>query len=304
MLSDVQRGGSGGRGRGVEPNPVILRGAGVGSSGAVVVMHPGALAVETYEVLAAALPDDIDVYVFAIDRVPEYRHAVLTGEPLDISLADIADRFTKILVEVVAGMPYVALGWSFGGVVAYAVAEGGASQGHPPEHLLLLDSIAPGVGDPGRTLGAMLPDREALDWFALYLGAKRNCPLGFTPADFHGVGVETGLQMIVERAIHRGALFADTSVAGLRKAYETYVAGVLRNKQLHDGYAPGALRCPISLVRPSRGLFDDVSRLGWRELVGDQLAVHKCAGDHYSMLSDEDSVSLVSSLAGSALDTL
>lgn len=300
MSAEAQR-TFGGRARGAEQNPIVLRAAEPGCRGVVVVTHPGALDVETYEVLATELPDDVGVYVLAIDRVPEYQHAVLSGGRLHVSLADIASRFTTILAELVEGLPYVMIGWSFGGVVAYSVAES-TSGVHSPEHLVLLDSIAPGAGDPGRTLGAALPVREALDWFALYLGAKRNCQLGFTPADFHDVTVEDGLGVIVERAVDRGGLFPDTSVAGLRKAYETYVAGVLRNKHLHDGYSPGRLRCPVSLVRPTRGLFEDVSRLGWRELVGEGLTIHECTGDHYSMLSDQDSVSLVSWIVESALD--
>jgi thioesterase domain-containing protein len=278
-------------------NPIVLR---EGGAGALVVTHPGALRVETYEVLAAALPEDIGMYVFAIDRLPEYHRSVLSGDPLEITLSDIAERFAKDLTVHIGQSRYAVLGWSFGGVVAYAVAET-ASQERPPEHVLLLDSIAPGSGDPGRELGSVLPDREALDWFALYLGAKRNRPLGFTPADFADVDLEGGLRIILDEAISRGALFGDTSVYGLRKAFETYVSGVLRNKQLHDGYTPEKPRWPVSLLRPRRGLFDDVAELGWDGLLGDRLAVHGCAGDHYTMLTDPDSVGLISGLVDSAL---
>lgn len=279
-------------------NPIVVRAADSDSTGALVITHPGALAAETYETLAKLLPATTSVYVYAIDRIPEYWEPETS--PSALTLTDIAERFAGELFDEVGDLPYALLGWSFGGVVAYAVAEA-ATRVRGPEHLLLLDSIAPGGGDPGKDLGTVLPDREALDWFALYLGAKRGCPLGFGPADFTGVGVDEGLDLIVRRAVERGALYDGTTASGLRKAYETYVEGVLRNKRLHDGFRPSPPRWPVSLVRPARGLFDTVSRLGWDELVGDQLTVHRCTGDHYSMLSDPEPTAMLAGIVESAL---
>lgn len=261
--------------RSAEENPVVLREA----AHTLVITHPGALGVETYEVLAAALPEHIGVSVYAIDRLPDYRHSVLTGADLDVTLADIAAGFAARI-----NGPHTLLGWSFGGVVAYAVAEQTS-----PDRLILLDSIAPGTGED---LGGVLPDREALDWFALYLGAKRRTPLGFVPADFTDKSLDEGLKLILEEAIERRALFADTSIDGLRKAFETYRGGVLRNKQLHDGFTPRSPQWPVHLVRPKRGLFNDVLELGWDALVGD-LTVHACGADHYTMLTEPEPVRVI-----------
>lgn len=281
-------------------NPIVVRDIAAHSIGALMVTHPGALDVKTYQVLAAQLPDNIAVYVLAVDRVLEYRRSVLSGDELDISLVAIAERFARQLVDLVGRLPYVLLGWSFGGVVGYAVAEAMVAR-RAPAHLVLLDSIAPGPGDPGSKLGTALPDREALDWFALYLGAKREHPLGFSPDHFTGVSIEDGLRIILDKGISSGALFDGTTVDGLRKVFETFLGAMLRNKQLHDGYTPSPPRWPASLVRPSRGLFDNVARLGWEDLVGAGMPVYHCAGDHYTMLTDPNSAKLISGIVESAL---
>ncbi|MEV0700904.1 thioesterase domain-containing protein [Saccharopolyspora sp. NPDC050389] len=266
--------------------------------GVVVVTHPGALLVRSYEALAEEL-GGIGLGVLQIDKIPEYRRSMLGGEPLEITVAEIAERFVAEIHEFAGDRPVVLLGWSFGGVLAYGTAERLAAD-RVVEHLFLLDSIAPGEGDPGKKFGDSLPSREGLDWFAMYFGAKRGAPLGFAYSDFENMTTTEGLSAILERCKQRGIMERDTSVAGLRKVFEAFVDGILRNKQLHDGFDPGPPAFPVTLVRPQRGLFDDVSSLGWEPVVGD-VAVHYCPGDHYTMFSNPEAAKSIAALVDSAL---
>ncbi|QUQ72486.1 thioesterase domain-containing protein [Kutzneria sp. CA-103260] len=255
----------------------------------LVVMHPGAIALDSYEPLRARLAARFSTIVFDIQKVPEYRESVITGSAVDVSLAEIALRFKERSLHEVADVPYAVLGWSFGGVVACALAEAMPAD-RKPRGVFVLDTIAPGNGS---SFGDTLPDREALDWFAMYFGANRGRDLKLSPADFTGVSLEDGLGLVLDRSIATGALTPGTTVHGLRKVFTAFVDGMRRNKQLHDAYHPDRFQVPITLVRPSRGLFDELASLGWDEVAKDEIHTLHCGGDHYTMLRDEQSVEAI-----------
>jgi amino acid adenylation domain-containing protein len=103
-----------------------------------------------YAGLLAELPADVPVYGL---QARGYRN----HGPLPGSVAEIADDYAKIIRRVQPTGPYRLLGWSFGGLVAHAVAVLLESAGETVELLALLDSA------PARPEERVeLPDADAV----------------------------------------------------------------------------------------------------------------------------------------------
>lgn len=259
----------------------------------VVVVHPGALPTAHYQELASALPDDSDMYVIDLERVPEYFQAALRGGAAETSIAGLAVLSARELRgRGLATRPWTLVGWSFGGVVGHTLTSL-LTEDELPQRLVLLDSIAAvseyDQEDGGIDTGLVLP------WFAMYLGAKRggtvDLPPGALPRD-----LDSALSLVLKAATASGVLLPSTSLPGLRKVYDTYVDGLVRNARLSAAHEPGPARVPLTLLRPERGLLDTPDPLGWEQLSSD-LRVQSTSGDHYTMLRDEDAVRLIARAA-------
>lgn len=260
-----------------------------GSAGTVFLVHPGALEAEVHLTLARALPDPTGLTVLDLSGVPEYAGAAFTGGYAETTIEALAGRLVAELARVHDGTPYVLAGWSFGGVVAHAMVE----QQRPdmrPDRVVLLDSIAPTQAYyPGESLEPSL----ILRWFALYLGAKRGRLVTPEPGKLDGCGHEDGLLVIRDAAVESGALSPDTPIFGLRKLYEIYTDGLLRNNRLTAPYRPSPARVPLVLVRAEGSLIPGDPTLGWHELAPHGLETHQSPGDHYTMLSRPDAAAVI-----------
>jgi len=253
----------------------------------VQIVHPGALSVEVYQTLARALPD-AEVYALDLGALPEFAQAALTGGRSTMRIEEIAAWCVHALADhPLAANPVVLVGWSFGGVVAHAmVAQLPADR--LPCAVVLLDSIAPVASF--RFHEEDFGTAVLLDWFAMYLGAKRHVQLRVGEADFAGLGLEAGLNAVLADALATGALLPGTTYAGLRKVYETYADGLRRNSLFVDPYHPAAARTPMVLLRARHGLLPGGDDLGWGELAARGLSVETCPDDHYTMLTAPESV--------------
>ncbi|GGO92418.1 alpha/beta fold hydrolase [Wenjunlia tyrosinilytica] len=266
----------------------------------VFLVHPGALPADVHRALAAALPEGSGLTVLDLSAVPEYFDAALAGGRADTTLEALAAKLRaefEALPEgpVHDGRPYVLAGWSFGGVLALEMARQ-MSEGRRPRRLVLLDSIAP-------TQAYQQPD-EALDpplllgWFAMYLGAKRQRRIRVFASRLAGHSAEDGLLQVLDAAVAAGALSPDTPMPGLRKLYDTYVDGLLRNNRLTAPYRPGPAHAPIVLIKAEGSLIPEDPTLGWEELAPHGLELHTAPGDHYTMLARQDSAEMIARLVG------
>lgn len=257
----------------------------------VYVVHPGALAPQVYRGLADALPEGDGLTVLDLGAVPDYADAALTGGRAATTVEALAERLLTDLHP--ASAPYVLAGWSFGGVLASAMLHAPAA-GRRPERLVLLDSIAPTeeYQQPDDALEPAL----LLGWFAMYLGAKRERPVPLAPGALDGCGVDDGLPVVLDAATASGALLPDTTLPGLRKLYDTYVDGLLRNNRLVAAHRPAPVPLPVTLVKAERSLIPGDDTLGWLPLTPHGLTVHPCPGDHYTMLGRPDSLGVVAQL--------
>lgn len=268
---------------------------GRGGSGLPVaaVVHPGVLPASVYQRLADELTVDHDVFVLDLTGVPEYWRATMGGgrDLGGVTVESATDRFAEALAERAAGAPSIVLvGWSLGGTLAYELARQAAAGENAltqPLDLLLLDSMAPHRKLPN-DLSKATP--VLLSWFSMYLGAKRGAELRLPEGRFASGSVEQGLEMIREAAADRDVLAADTPIVGLRKLFDTYVDGLVRNTMLTSPYRCPTTRRPLTLIKAEGGLRPASRDLGWSALAKGELQVHTSPGDHYTMLDDPRAV--------------
>lgn len=251
----------------------------------MLLVHPGSLPLSAYGQLAAAIPARAAVVVADLERVPAYWEGALRGGAPSTNVDELVERVAH---ELPAWCPsrVVLAGWSFGGVIAHALG-----QRIDAERIVLLDSIAPvaAFADADQTLA----DGDVLRWFAMYLWARRGRRAPLEPDALAGVAAGEGLAIVLDAAIAGGVLRPGTTLVGLRKVYETYLSGLRRNQRLADAYIPSPAPAPVDLVKPHGSLFADSATLGWEQLAAGGLTVHRCGGDHYTMLADPDTVEVV-----------
>ncbi len=254
----------------------------------VVMVHPGALPASCYAGLAAK----VNLLVIDLEQIPSYRAMTLHGDSRGVSVAwlaeHVADRVTRVSER------WLMAGWSLGGVIAYA-ATSLLPDHRLPLHLVALDSIAPVPGNQRRA--SDFPPEVLVTWFAGYLAAKRGESLPvYVPS---GLSVEQGLEVVLREAIRTCLVWPDVTVAGMRKLFDVYLAGLFRNVDLTSGYDAPPARVPMTLVRPASGLLTTPGALGWHRLAP-TLTVEHCPGDHYSMVGETDVIAGVfrSRLAG------
>ncbi|BFV59874.1 hypothetical protein KCMC57_up49780 [Kitasatospora sp. CMC57] len=259
-----------------------------GGGPTVHLVHPGALAPQVYRTLAEALPEGVGLTVLDLSAVPEYGEAALTGGRAETTVEALAD-WAADLTERQSTF----VGWSFGGVVAQSMVER-LPVDRRPERLVLLDSIAPTeeYQQPDEALEPSL----LLSWFAMYLGAKRGRPVPVDPAALVDRGVDDGLPLVLDAATASGALLPDTPLPGLRKLYDTYVDGLLRNNRLTAPYRPKPSSVPLVLVKAERSLIPEDPTLGWHSLAPHGLSLAVAPGDHYTMLTRPDAAQAIARL--------
>jgi thioesterase domain-containing protein len=273
----------------------VLRDTG-GPAGTVVLVHPGAIAVEAYRGLAEALPAGVDLVVVDLERVPEYYGAALTGGRSDTS----TERLAGIVLEAagVPATPWVLAGWSFGGVITHAVLELLPAEARPAR-VVVVDALAPvpeyTADDDG------LDRRVVLGWFATYLGAKRGGEVAVDPEELRELPVDEGLARVLEAGVAGGSLRPGTQLAGLRKVFETYRDGLVRNNRLVRASVARPTEVPLTLLRPERGLVARPGALGWEQLVTDPTVI-TCPGDHYTTLASGRTTALFADAVAGALE--
>jgi len=211
----------------------------------------------------------------------EYREA-MTGGRRDVTVERLAGGLAAQLPRQGS---YVLAGWSFGGLVALALA--GRPDLHtrdaPLDQVVLLDTAA-SWRDAGLSGPALRP-HQALIWFCMLLGARMGRAFPVDPVRLSGV-LDDALGHIRALGIEQGVLPPDTTVPWLRELFAGFMDGMLRNGRMAESFRPRRMPSRLILVKPEGSLFPGDSDLGWRSLAGPGLRVVSCPGDHYSLLTD------------------
>jgi acyl transferase domain-containing protein/thioesterase domain-containing protein len=239
----------------------------------VVFVHPVGGGVTAYEELANRL--DRQVLAFEMAAAPAAPYGV----------AALAERYLGALPPRAAGTPYVLGGWSFGGLVAYEMAQRLSARGETVALVALIDSFVVAGGEP--------PDEVAIELgFLEEIAALRGRTAVLDAAELRGLDAKARLTLIEAEARRAGilpaAIRSDDFAAAYRLARGNLAAAF--------AYHPPPNRAErVVLWRAERrrpafaralpascaGLPD----LGWAAAVGPKLDIVCLPGDHYSLLT-------------------
>ncbi|SDS81138.1 type I polyketide synthase [Corynebacterium timonense] len=263
----------------VEGNIRVLRERTEGMDApSVFVFHPAGGSSIVYEPLARRLGENVPVY--GVER-------------LEGSLEERAEAYLEDIERLAAGRPVVLAGWSFGGALAYEVAERLGDD--KVAFIALLDTTQPSEPTPNT------PEETRARWERYAAFAKGAYGLDF-PVPYElldSAGEEAVLNMLGEFLAttdasehglaagvleHQRASFVDNQIlANLdfgRWAAVSVPVLLFRSERMHDG---------AIVLEPAYAHIDDDG--GWGAIVDDLTIVH-LPGDHLAVV-DEPAVGIV-----------
>ncbi|MGV4982339.1 amino acid adenylation domain-containing protein [Streptomyces sp. NRAIS4] len=201
-------------------------------------------------------------------------------EPLPASLADMADDYAEQIRKVAPTGPYQLIGWSFGGLVAHAVAARLQERGEQVTLLAVLDAY-PGCYDEEHQVG----EQEVL---AILLNAAH--------VDRAGLG-EGPLERarVMELLRERGS-----ALAGLDdEAFARMVTVFLNNTRLLPGFVPGNFDGDLHFFAAGIGRTDPaLTPDRWRPHITGHIEEYELDTDHAGLARPEALAAIGRLLAG------
>jgi amino acid adenylation domain-containing protein len=228
----------------------------------LVCVHPGGGGVFAYVGLCRCLGDDQPCYGLQAPGL-EAGQAPLT------SVEDMADLYLEALRQALPGGPYHLVGWSFGGLVAYEMAQRVRALGGSVGLLALLDT--------GVSLGELLTDQELLsEMLAASFPA-------FPAARLAELGdVDERLACVVQWAEEQELVPPGFDLARARRMFDMH----RRNMAAAAAYSPRPFPGRLTLLRSAgsgSGTGDDPTR-GWGTLCAGGVEVQLVPGTHQTLL--------------------
>ncbi|MFR9674188.1 amino acid adenylation domain-containing protein [Streptomyces sp. TR02-1] len=222
-------------------------------------VHPAAGIGWVYSGLLRHVPDGRPVYAL------QARGLTGTDAPAT-SLAALVDDYAAQLRRVQPQGPYHLLGWSFGGLVAHALATRLREEGEPVALLAVLDGYPPGAGVPsGPAPAADSP--ESLNALLTSLGHR-------PPADGR-----TTLARVTEALSGDGPL-ADHGTRGVERLSTVFA----NNRRLQQEFSPRPFDGDMELFVATADKTAASPRPGlWRPHIGGRLGVHPVGCRHGEM---------------------
>jgi amino acid adenylation domain-containing protein len=182
----------------------------------------------------------------------------LHGGPLPGSSAQMAREYAELIAREFPGQPVYVGGWSFGGVLAHAVAEQLSALGHEAAGLVLIDSVLPTGVPPSGDVAA-----DFLTEVRLTLGEA--APTAAEPG--------TGLDGLGELKAFRG--LSQTELQWRLRTYDAIGTAVRRHR-------PGPVAVP-TLVVSATGT--DATAEAWDGLLTGPVRRETLTADHYGLLN-------------------
>jgi thioesterase domain-containing protein/acyl carrier protein len=217
-------------------------------------------------------------------------------------IEEMAGHYIEALRKVQPSGPYFLGGWSFGGLVAFEMAQQLLGAGHQVALLAIFDTLAPipgnlpSWGDSLKfivTAGARYIWSFLLDY--LYLITTHSQPqVNYLP--FHWANINKLLQGLRNKQFWQSilgeAVLANALPHSLRKQIlsELNIRPMLRvyqaNNQATLSYVPQVYPNSITLLRTSvqSSKAHQDSSLGWSQLAEGRVEIHQVPGNHLTML--------------------
>jgi amino acid adenylation domain-containing protein len=199
------------------------------------------------------------------------------GDPPYPSIEVMAADYVRAIVEIQPKGPYLLGGWSFGGTVAYAMAQLLVARGESVPMLVMVDAPSPYVDDY---------EEDDVE----FLLERLRPAAGLELADLHVHDTkEAKLRYLFEQQ-RFAELFApdiDIADAALRLGIHKH-----HNKIICEYRPTGPCPTKIVFFQPSESItFDKRMRNpvpAWRELAQGGMEVHTAPGNHFNMFSADN----------------
>jgi acyl transferase domain-containing protein/thioesterase domain-containing protein/aryl carrier-like protein len=216
----------------------------------------------------------------------------LDGNQPFTQIQQMAAEYIKALQTIQPQGTYLLGGWSFGGIVAFEMAQQLQQQGQEVALLALIDSSAPKYNYQL----AQFDDADLLTWFATDLGIDIGKDIATWSQHLRQLKPEEQLQYILNQAQQASILPATATIEYIRPLIQVFKS----NLQALGSYVPQVYSQQIDLFTASEAfpLFatekftteDSVKQqddtLGWAELSSIPIEVHKIPGNHYTIMGE------------------
>ncbi|MFJ2524561.1 alpha/beta fold hydrolase, partial [Pseudomonas capeferrum] len=229
-----------------------------------------------FPVLAQHLPGDFAIY--GLPGVPGDR-------PQPRTLECLARYHIEQMRSVQAQGPYRLAGWSFGGVLAFEIANQLLGADEPVEFLGLIDTYVPRLADQGKARweGPRALERQLLANCSLFWRTQGPAGADKLARLQHLEAGETDFTALVASCREHQLLYglwASMTDAQLQH----YFTRELAHGRALAHYRPAPLSVPVHLLRAEQGS-DSLSALGWGETLPTQaLVALGVPGDHRSVM--------------------
>jgi acyl transferase domain-containing protein/thioesterase domain-containing protein/ubiquinone/menaquinone biosynthesis C-methylase UbiE/acyl carrier protein len=206
-------------------------------------------------------------------------------------IEDMAAYYIKALRVVQSQGPYFLGGWSFGGLVAFEMAQQLRTQGDQVALLAIIDIGAPSGG----TQRDNLEDAVLLAWFAVDLGISAKPELTLLIDTLQGLAPEARWHYLLTQAKKINVLPATAEVNDIRPLAQVFKS----NLQAMQNYVPQFYSNRITLFRASElaffqdneffngSLTDPVKpAMGWDKLSSEPIEVYTIPGNHHTIIAE------------------
>jgi amino acid adenylation domain-containing protein len=250
----------------------LQRGAGVTRPAPMFFVHGGGGHAVVYRDLARAIDPDRPAYGFAASGLER-------DQPLHTSVEDMASHYLELARAVHPDGPYLLVGASLGGMIAYEMARRLSAAGHAVPLCALLDAPAPGM------VRDIHVHADAADLLAFFLDAGH----WISPEQLRGLALDDQLERVLAAARRTGAVLPFGDLAEGRRL----VAVWQNNTRAAATYTappwPGGEILYVAAGEPYPGVPAYPER-GWIDRCAARVEVS--SGDHLSMVTPPHAVGL------------
>ncbi len=203
-------------------------------------------------------------------------------------ISDLAAYYIEAVQTLQPREPYFLGGHSFGGLVAFEMAQQLRQQGVEVALLAIMDTPAPLHGEVTETIDDarwLVKRAQVLERF---FGKK----LAVDYAELQPLEPEAQFNYFLEKLRRANLMPPDAGQQMIRSLLEVQKA----SHQALTHYVPQVYRGKITLLRASQVLVEDSGgvfsqsfrqpALGWRELTTEPIEIHEVPGDHVTMLAE------------------
>ncbi|HEV2146075.1 MAG TPA: amino acid adenylation domain-containing protein [Longimicrobiaceae bacterium] len=253
-------------------------------------VHPVGGQVLCYADLARSLGTDQPFYALQASGLAE------VGDR-EVSIEEMAAEYVSAIREVQPHGPYVLGGWSFGGFVAFAMAQQLREAGEEVALLVLLDSESP---EAARS-SYQKDEAEVLAQLALEHGHVYGETVAIDPEKLRPLDTEGRVRLVLEALRAKGLVAPEIDVSWVMRLLSGYQA----RKRAAARYKPASYPGRLVLFQPSEPESEDevpfgpeAPSAGWRLHCTEPVEFHVVGGRHATMVRGENAAMLAKRLHG------